>query len=109
MPRQKRWFVESLGDSHTNHVFSKVLEEESAGARKAEHGKTVNVWECTLEERDGFIRSTRDLNLKFRIYCDKQDGVLKRWYPPNPRERNLRLVSDTPRPRRGTLYVATRK
>jgi hypothetical protein len=89
-----RYYVEPLND-HTNEVFAQTLDEESAGLFKAEHGKTVKAYECSVDEREFFRDSKRGSYLEFRIW-HTSGGILRRWYPKRePAYGCLRLVSAT--------------
>jgi hypothetical protein len=72
------WYVEPL-DSYTNSVFGEQLSDY--GERLCDDGRNHPLWPCPKETLLGFVRSRRQLSIKFHIFnrvADQNHSVICR-------------------------------
>jgi hypothetical protein len=77
MKRIFTWYIEPL-DSSTNEVLSNQLpEEDYCNNIKCENGRH-NLWKCNWKFIEVFLKSQKNFNLKFGIYCKQgNNGKIK--------------------------------
>ena len=82
-------------DKHTEQIFGRELELYNAPApRKAEHGKTRDVWEVTEEEMVKLQENRSSWDLKFVEWTSYDNGILRRLRENRKKKGGLRLVPD---------------
>lgn len=81
MRRERKWFLRPL-DSHSEEVIGRIVGNDNFVAMiKVEHGRcTSNVFRCTEDQRDIFVRSKSSESLSFEVWTGFENGPFKRWH-----------------------------
>ena len=94
MRRERRWFIEHRNDDTNKAVARRLQDPENAPCiRKCERGKTLKVWECSLDDRDYFINCKEAQGLDFRVWIALGEDKLRRWYPNTAKRKAIKSVA----------------